>query len=59
MNRDFFVMLYHPNGSYLPLTGDDDEMQFFNTVKEADRAAESSMLGSAYGWETFQMGAGE
>jgi len=54
--RDFFVILYHPNGSYLPLVDNDNELLFFETAEGADTAAKSSLLGSEFGWETFEMG---
>jgi hypothetical protein len=57
--KDFFVMLYHPNGSFVPLVEEDNEMMFFGTVKEADDHAKASCLGSEFGYETFQMGEGQ
>lgn len=52
-------MLYHPNGSFVPLVEEDNEMMFFGTVKEADDHAKASCLGSEFGYETFQMGEGQ
>lgn len=59
MNGNFFVMLYHPEGKYLPLENEDDEMMFFITSEYAREAAESSLLGSEFGYEIFEIGTGE
>lgn len=56
MTRDYFVILYHPNGGYTPLLRDDDEMMFFSSREEAEKIAESSLLGSEFGYEVFLMG---
>ena len=58
MIREFFVMLYTQNGSYTPMMENDEDMAKYETIDDARAAAENSMLGSAFGYEVFQIGCG-
>lgn len=60
---DFFVMLTTQNGGCTPLVKTDtvtgeDEFVTFNTEAEAEKAAESSILGEMFGYEVFERGCG-
>ena len=58
MTKPFFVMLYHPNENigFVPMLDENDDLARFVSVKEADSAAKTSLLGSEFGWEVFQIG---
>ena len=59
MDTPFFVMLYHPNTGYTPMTGeDDDDIARFASKETAREAAEHCTLGAAYGFEIFEIGDG-
>jgi len=56
--KPYFVILNHPEpGVYLPLN-DDVGMAFFESESMAISAAESSVLGSEFGFEVFELGGG-
>ena len=55
----FFVMLYHPNTGYTPMTGEDEDIARFATKDAARSAAENSTLGNAFGFEIFEIGMGD
>jgi hypothetical protein len=57
IEKPYFVILNHPNGSYVPLENDNG-MMFFDSEIMATSAAESSILGSEYGFEVFELGGG-
>lgn len=51
----YFVMLRHPNGKPLPLTGEDDDFpMMFETEEAAEKAGFDNGLGNAYGFEVFE-----
>ena len=57
--KPYFVILNHQNPDiHLPLVDDDDQMMFFESENFAIAAAEGSMLGSAFGFEVFELGSG-
>lgn len=58
MDTPFFVMLYHPNTGYTPMTGEDDDIARFESKETAREAAEHCTLGAAYGFEIFEIGDG-
>ncbi len=59
-NSPFFVILNTQNGGVAPLvTGDDgEELALFDTEAEASRAGMNNPLGSHFGYEIFERGAG-
>lgn len=57
-NGDFFVMLTTQSGGCTPLMTCDDEFATFETEDAARKAAESSLLGDAFGYEVFERGCG-
>jgi len=57
IEKPYFVILNHPNGSHMPLE-DDKGMMFFESEIMAISAAESSFLGSKCGFEVFELGDG-
>lgn len=59
MNRDFFVLLTHPNTKPVPLTNSIEDLVYFESYEKAVNAAKSSILGEFYGYEVFQLGCGE
>ena len=62
--NDFFVMLNHPRCAPLIMNkgGEDDcdfNVAYFETYELAKAAAQDNDLGSAFGYEVFQLGCGE
>ena len=62
--NDFFVMLNHPKCPPLIMNevGDDTfdfTVAYFETYELAKAAAQDNDLGSAFGYEVFQLGCGE
>jgi hypothetical protein len=65
MNKgDFFVMLTTPNGGYTPLelctsiANNEATLAKFKTEDKAREAANSSVLGTTFGYEVFEIGMG-
>ena len=56
---DYFVLLNHPTSRPMPMLDDKDNLAFFPSKKEAKKAARTTMLGDAYGYEVFCLGCGE
>lgn len=60
-DNDFFVMLNMQDGGcgVTPLTEfNSDKLAMFNTEEAARKAAKSSVLGDAFGYEVFERGYG-
>lgn len=57
--KEYFVMLNNQNGSLLIPLMYQDELQMFESVKEATIAAESSFMGKHFGFDVFRKGEGE
>lgn len=58
MKGDFFVMLTTQNGGYTPLQDEVGELAKYETEKEAEAGAKSTVLGSEFGFEVFERGMG-
>ncbi|MBQ4879666.1 hypothetical protein J8M21_20825 [Pseudoalteromonas luteoviolacea] len=57
---DFFVMLTTQAGDYTPLVNSENEPDIarFETKEAAEAGAQNSVLGSAFGFEVFEIGCG-
>lgn len=59
MSNDYFVILNHPNGSYMPMTtGENGDLATFASEEEAVAAGSDNPLGAEYGFEVFERGTG-
>ena len=57
-DKDYFVMLIHPNCGYTPLMENEDDIAKFQTNEDAVSAAINTSLGEVYGYEVFAWVAG-
>lgn len=55
---DFFVMLNTPKSSYTPLMYDDYDIAKYESIEDAQIAAENNSLGETFGYEVFEIGCG-
>jgi len=51
-------MVHTPDGGYLPLMQNDEDIAKFDTENEAREGAKSSTLGEEFGYEIFEIGSG-
>ena len=58
IDKPYFVMLNCQNGMILPLVGDNEEVCMFSSENDAMIAANDTVLGSAFGFEVFELGGG-
>ncbi len=61
MKEPFFVMLHNQKSTKLiPLMGgvNGDELAMYRTFLQAEDAAESNLIGAAFGYEIFEAGCG-
>ena len=58
MQKDFFVMLNHPNGGIVPMTDKEGDLATYDTKKDASDAANTTILGESCGFEVFERGCG-
>lgn len=62
MNKDFFIMMNHPNGEIMPIVEPrndfDDKIMMFETRKQARELAKDHDMCSHYGYEIFERGDG-
>lgn len=52
--KDYFVMLQHPTGGYVPMINSDGDIALYDTEEEAREEAKANPLGENYGFEIFQ-----
>ena len=58
-DKNYFVMLNHPNGGFVPLMENDEDMSTFETDQDARNGADGTCIGPIFGYEVFQMGTGD
>jgi hypothetical protein len=58
IDKPYFVILNHPNGSVMPMVDDNDDLAMYESEVDARVAASGSMLGSEFGYEIFELGGG-
>ncbi|WP_155303458.1 hypothetical protein [Desulfosarcina widdelii] len=59
IEKPFFVILNHQNGSVLPMVENDDgDLAMFETETDAVTAGNNNPLGEHYGFEVFELGDG-
>ena len=58
MQKDFFVMLNHQNGGIVPMTDKEGDLVTYDSEEDARQAANTTILGEAFGYEVFERGCG-
>ena len=58
IEKPYFVILNHPNGHYMPMVDDDENLAMFDSEISAIVAGNDHMLGSSFGFEVFELGGG-
>ena len=50
IEKPYFVILNHPNGHYMPMVDDDENLAMFDSEISAIVAGNDHMLGSSFGF---------
>ena len=60
VTKDFFIMLYNQKGDRaMPITDEDDNVVFFESLEAAKEAMKNNPYAEAFGFEIFELGTGE
>jgi hypothetical protein len=59
MDKPFFIMLYHPPGTPTPITGEDDNVFYFESFMAAKTLADDHHACQHFGFEIFEIGTGD
>lgn len=59
IEKPYFVILNHPNGSVMPLVeNDEQDLMMFESERKATICASDNPLGENFGFEVFELGNG-